>query len=405
MYQATHSVYARFIRAVLLFALLSGCGGGSGTDPKNPPDAGFRYQAPAELSDGWPVAHAAERGIDPADFEALADAVQAGEFEYIDSIAVARSGDLVFDHVFRNALDDRDERVGNTDLAMHAQFSATKSVTSLLVGIALDQGIFTGTDQPYLDLFDYPSYANPDERKDLITLGDVLAMRVGLEWNEWNPPYTSPENRLNRFYAEEVDYSKALLDLPMVADPGSIFAYNTAATVSLGQAIENRAPLALVDYGASELMAPLEIAEIEFLDTPTGLPNGGGGFYFRTRDMVKFGQLLLDGGTWKGERVVSEAWVAESVLPRTDIQWLEPGNWDWQLSGYGYQWWLGYYEASDQLVDTWVAWGFGGQWVVVIPQLDLVVAINSHGYDGSDAATNEGHALIRRFLVGPLLEL
>jgi CubicO group peptidase (beta-lactamase class C family) len=383
--------------------VLASCGGGSG--PEESPDPGFRYQVPATLADGWRVSHAADQGIDPVDLEALADAVLADEFPHVDSIAVARSGELVFDHVFRTRLDDRDDRVGNTDLAMHAQFSATKGVTSLLVGIAVDQGIFTGPDQAYLDLFDYPELDNPDPRKSLITLGDVLAMRLGLEWDEWDPPYTSTENRLNRFYEQEVDYSKALLDLPMVADPGSAFAYNTAATISLGQAIENRAPMALVDYGASELMAPLEISDIEFLETPTGLPNGGSGFYFRTRDMVKFGQLLLDGGSWKGNRVVSEAWIAELLVPRTDIQWLEPDAWDWQLAGYGYQWWLGYYEVEGETVDTWVAWGFGGQWVVVVPTLDLVVAVNTGGYDGSDAALNEGHALIRRFIVAPLMEL
>ena len=223
-------------------------------------------------------------------------------------------------------------------------------------------------------------------------------MRLGLEWNEWDPPYTSPENRLNRFYAEEVDFSKALLDLPMTADPGSAFAYNTAATVSLGQAIENRAPMTLVDYGLSRLMAPLEISSIEFTETPTGLPNGGGGFYFRTRDMVKFGQLLLDAGTWKGERIVSEAWIAESLIARTDIEWLEPDDWDWQLAGYGYQWWIGFYEVDGRAFESWVAWGFGGQWVVAIPEFDLVIAVNSSGYDGSDAALNAGHTLIKKYL-------
>lgn len=396
-----HRVYVDAFRLVILSLLLAGCGGGDGADDiRNP---AYRYQPPAATDDGWPVAHAADVGIDPANLEALVRAVDRGKFPAIDSVAVARSGALVFDRVFRTALDEEDARVGNDDLALHAQFSATKSILSLLVGISIDDGIFPGVDVSYLDLFDYASLDNPDPRKADITLADVLAMRLGLEWDEWDPPYASPDNQLIRFYAEEVDYSKALLDLPMTADPGTAFAYNTAATVSLGQAIENRAPMTLVDYGLSRLMAPLEISAIEFIQTPTGLPNGGGGFYFRTRDMVKFGQLLLDNGTWKGERIVSETWISESLVARTDIEWLEPDYWDWQLAGYGYQWWIGFYEVDGRVVDAWVAWGFGGQWVVAIPELELVVAINSSGYDGSDAALNAGHALLRQYLLAPLV--
>lgn len=397
-------VYVLCLRYVILSALLAACGGsGGGGAPAESPDSAYRYAPPAVTHDGWPVAHAADMGMDPASFEGLVAAVDRGEFPNIDAVAVARDGELVFDRVFRTSLDAEDRRVGNTDLAVHAQFSATKSIMSLLVGIAIDDGVFAGVETAYLDLFDYPSIDNPDPRKAEMTLGDVLAMRLGLDWDEWTPSYTSADNQLISFYADEVDYSKALLDLPMVADPGTQFAYNTAATISLGQAIENRAPLTLVDYGSSRLLAPLEIDAVEFLETPTGLPNGGGGFYFRTRDMVKFGQLLLDGGSWNGARIVSEAWIDASLEPRTEIAWAEPDKWDWQLAGYGYQWWLGYYEIGDEFVDCWVAWGFGGQWIVVVPSLMLVVAVNSRGYDGSDAALNEGHAIVRRYLVEPAI--
>lgn len=224
-------------------------------------------------------------------------------------------------------------------------------------------------------------------------------MQLGLDWNEWSPPYSSPDNQLIRFYEDEVDYSKAVLDLPLVADPGTQFAYNTAATVSLGQAIENSAPLTLIDFGGSELMAPLGITDIELLTTPTGLPNGGGGFYVRTRDMAKFGQLVLNGGTWNGDRIVSEGWISESIIPRTDISFSNPDEWDWQVEGYGYQWWLGYYDVAGTIVDTYVAWGFGGQWIIAIPSMDLVIAVNSHGYDGSNAAQNEAHAIFRRYVL------
>jgi CubicO group peptidase (beta-lactamase class C family) len=115
------------------------------------------------------------------------------------------------------------------------------------------------------------------------------------------------------------------------------------------------------------------VTEIEIWRTPTGLPNGGGGFFLRTRDAAKFGQLLLNDGTWNGERIISSEWLAESVTPRTAIGWPDPS-----------------------------AWGYGGQWVIVLPSLDVVVAINSNGYGGGDAALNQAHALVAHHILPAL---
>ena len=158
-------------------------------------------------------------------------------------------------------------------------------------------------------------------------------------------------------------------------------------------------PLSVVDYGLDSLFLPLGITELEVLTTPTGLPNGGSGFYLKTRDTAKFAQLLLDGGQFNGERIVSEAWVDESVTSRTEIGWGNPEDWAWQLTGYGYQWWTGVYEFDGREIESWVAWGFGGQWVIAIPELSLAVSINADGYDGADEALNQGHLLVRDFIL------
>lgn len=387
------------------------CGGGSTGDSGSPmppqppapqPPTGFVYQVPEDRGDSWTVAHASAQGFDVPALEAMMDDVLDGGFDVVDSIAIARGGTLVFDETIRTELADNDQDVNNTNLAMHAQFSVSKSITSLVVGIAIDEGHIAGVEVPYLDLFSYTDYANWDERKNDITLQHVLTMQLGLQWDEWDPPYTSPDNQWNRFYFNEHDFAKALLDLPVVADPGTEFAYNTAATVSLGQAVENSVPLTLDDFGIGELMLPLGITEIEVTRTPTGLANGGGGFFLRTRDAAKFGQLLLNDGAWNGDRIVSSAWVSESLTPRTAITWDNPEQWDWQVTGYGYQWWFGFYEHEGNAVDSYVAWGFGGQWVVTIPSLDLVIAINSNGYEGGNAALNQAHALIRQHILPAL---
>lgn len=383
------------------------CDGGSGGDtapnpPPPAPPAGFAYEVPEDRGDTWTVAHASTQGVDEEALETMMDAVLAGDFDVIDSIAIARGGGLIFDEVIRTELADNDAEVSNTELAIHAQYSVSKSITSLVVGIAIDEGFISGVDVPYLELFPYTDYANWDERKNDMTLEHVLTMQLGLDWNEGDPPFSSPDNQWNRFYFNEHDFAKALLDLPVVADPGTVFAYNTAATVSLGQAVENSVPLMLDDFGISELMLPLGITDIEVTRTPTGLANGGGGFYLRTRDAAKFGQLLLNDGTWNGARIVSSDWLTASVTPQTAMTWKGPEQWEWQVSGYGYQWWTGFYEQGDTVVDTYVARGYGGQWVIAMPSLDLVVAINSNGYDGGDAALNQAHALVRQHILPAL---
>ncbi|MDJ0908208.1 MAG: serine hydrolase [Woeseiaceae bacterium] len=387
----------------IIVLMLPACGGGGGSDAPPPPPPQppieYIYEQPADLGDGWSIQHATDASLDVPRLEAMMNDIRAGQFPYVDSIAISKGGFLVFDETIRTSTDDRDDLVGNSDPSVHAQFSITKSVTSLLVGVAIDEGYIENVDVPYLNLFPYADYDNWDERKNDITLHHVLAMQLGLEWNEFDPDYTSPDNQLNRFYREEFDFSKALLDLPIVAEPGTQFAYNTAATVSLGQAVENAAPMTLTDFGLNELMLPMSITRIEFLRTPTELLNGGSGLYARTRDVAKFGQLLLDGGTWNGERIVSEDWIAESLVPRTEVGWEDPENWDWQLEGYGYQWWLGHYEVDGTQIPTWVGWGFGGQFLVAIPSLDLVIVVNSDGYDGSDTAVNDPHALIRNYVL------
>lgn len=386
---------------LLFLLLLAGsvaCSGGSGGSGGSEP-ASYTYAEPVNVGDGWTTGHAADEGMDVARIESMMNAIRGGQYPFIDSIAVARNARLVFEETIRTGTDAEDARVGNTDPRLHAQFSTIKSIMAIAVGIAIERGYLPGVEASYLSFFPYATYDNWDERKSDITLGDVLAMRAGLAWNEWEPPYSSPDNQLIRLYEQAHDYSKALLDLPLAADPGTEFAYNTVASISLAQAIENMAPLTFVDFGLTELITPLGISEVEFLTTPTGLPNTGGGFYFRTRDMVKFGQLVLNGGTWNDDRIVAAAWLDEMLEIRTPLTWAEPDAWDWQLDGYGYQWWRGHYETSAETLDAWVMWGFGGQWVVVVPERQLVVAINSHGYDDSDAALQQAHELISDYLL------
>ena len=386
---------------VISLSLLVACGGGGSgaAQATAATPTAYTYRIPSDRGDSWSVGNAADHGMDPGVLENMVNAVGSGQFDFIDSVVIAKNGVLIFDETIRTTTDAEDRLVANTDLSMHRQFSASKSIMSLVVGIAIDDGFIPNVSVPYLKLFPYPGYANWDARKDDITLEHVLAMRLGLTWDEWDPPYTSSQNQLIRFYNDNVDFAKGLLDLPLAEKPGTSFAYNTVATITLGQAVENAVPMTLLDFSVNELLLPLGIVDLEFLSTPTGLPNTGSSLYFRTRDMAKFGQLALNGGLWNGQRIVSEEWIDASMTPLSTLTWSNPEEWDWQIDGYGYQWWVGHYDFDGGKLQTYVAWGFGGQWIVAIPALDLVVAVNSHGYEGEDEATNQGHALIKRFVL------
>jgi CubicO group peptidase (beta-lactamase class C family) len=391
--------------AMLFAAAVSACGGGGGSPGADlPPPSGYAYTPPGTLADGWQIAHAADSGLSVAGIQNMMDAIDNGEFPIIDSIAIAHRGSLVLDEIFRTELSQADGNVANVDLAMHAQFSISKSFASALVGIAVDQQVIGGPEVPFLSLFPYDALENPDPRKQAVTLHDALTMQLGLEWNEWDPPYSDPDNQLFRFHAEHVDYAKGLLDLPMATDPGSIFAYNTVATTALGQAIENAAPLSLIDYGGANFLLPLEIARVEVIRTPSGLPDLGRGLFLTTRDLLKLGQLYLDEGQWNGQRVVSEDWVRRSRTAYTELRWPEPDTMDWQLDGYGYQWWIGHFDIDGRRLDSYAAWGFGAQWLMVIPELELVIAVNANGRDGAPDETNQPLTLMKRFVIPAALD-
>ena len=402
-----NSKTGRFLAAaclVFLLLALTACGSSGGDtapEPPAPPPIAYTYTPPADIGDGWSVTPAADLNVAVTTLEDMMNALDS-DFDIVDSIAVAYRGELILNEVVRTELNQFDAWVDNVDPAMHVMFSASKSLLSLAVGIAIEQGVFTGLDQPYLDLFPYPDYANPDPRKSDILLEDVLTMRLGLEWNEWDPPYSSPDNQMLRFYETETDFSKSLLDLPMAFDPGTRFAYSTPASASLGQAIENNAPLSLIDFGGLHALSPLGISNVEVFRTPTGLPDLGRGLFLTARDLLKFGQLYADGGIWNGEQLVSADWIAASTFPHTEFGWLEPDNFSWKLTGYGYQWWTGYFEVGGAQVEAYAARGHGQQVLMVMPELELVVAVFSHAFGEQEDEVNQIFDLIDRFLIPAL---
>jgi CubicO group peptidase (beta-lactamase class C family) len=273
----------------------------------------------------------------------------------IDSILIVRNGYLVFEEY---------PRFYNSE-TRHNIHSCTKSFTSALMGIAIEEGYIEGVDSKLVDLLPNRTIANLDERKQAITLEHLLTMTAGLEWDEWTEPYNSPLNSHYKmwFASDNVQY---VLDLPMQYDPGERWVYCSGATNLIGAIITEATGTSLFDYAVEKLFTPLGIspADVFWPTDNQGLYWASGGVEMLPRDMAKFGYLYLNNGTWDDEQIVPEEWVQQSAatLRPFDI-----------LTGYSYQWWT----YTNDIANSYTARGYQGQFIFVVPSLDMVVVFTS----------------------------
>lgn len=380
---------------VATFALfLAACGGGGTPATAGPvPDLEYSYSVPSDIGDGWATGHLDDHGFDSAIVMDMMNRIGDNRVYGIDSITIVRNNTLLLYEPLREELDEFDDWANNTSLVRHILHSTSKSVTSALIGIAIDQGYIASTDVPFYDLFSYGSYQNWDVRKSDMTLEDALTMRLGITWDEWSVPYGEVGNDLNTLTTENVDYARALLDLPMGSNPGTTFTYNTAATITIGQALENAVGMPMAEFADQNLFLPMQIVTATWGRTPTGLPNGGSGLYLTPRDMAKFGQLFISDGQWNGQQIISPAWVTKSVERHVSLSWE-------RTSGYGYQWWLDNFSFGSQVIDGWSTRGYGGQYIFCVPSLDLVVTFTGRNYGTSDS--NMPFTLMQDFILRSL---
>ncbi len=297
-----------------------------------------------------------------ADFESRID---AGVYGTISSLLVIRGGRLAYERY-------SGDWVPND---LHRVYSVTKSVTSLLVGIAVAEGQLSGVDQAIVDLFpEYSSFNNPSPAKAQITLEHVLHMRAGFEWDELSTNYTNGVNPTAALTASP-DWTKHVLDLPLADAPGTRFAYNSGASLLMSAALANSgAGESAEAYASTRLFAPLGITDWIWSEGPGGLSNSGWGLHLKPRDMAAIGQMVLQGGDWEGVSLVPGAWLEASATSATAFT---------DGTGYGYQWWLGPTgSGTTSATRSMAAWGWGGQFIIVLPNVDMVIVTTAENYDG-----------------------
>ena len=327
----------------------------------------------------WPRSTPAAQGMDASPLEALHAELAAGQHGYVDSMLVVRNGHVVFDRTYRHdyaaLFKGTDAERGpynyydpdwhpyykKTDL--HTLQSASKSITSVLVGIALQRGELPGLDveaRRYLTGFRTSS----DPRQARITLRHLLTMTSGIRWDETTVAYTDPANSCARMEASP-DWVQFVLDQPMAEEPGKTFVYNSGVTQLIAEVLARATRKNPADYAVQHLFRPLGIKKYYWKRTPTGLPDAEGGLYLSAGDLARVGYLFLNDGVWKGRRLVSEGWVADSTQPHVVTV---PGI---AAARYGYQWWI-LPDATGARYPAYMMSGYGGQHVFVVPERALV---------------------------------
>ena len=374
------SALIRFLGLCVL-ALLTGCA--SGVQPATP---SYDQGAPVVIQFGsaWEEASPADVGMEAGPIDRLIELLQTQEHDY-HSLLVVKDGKLVVEEYW----DGQDADLTTYEFGLadpmafdrdtpHFQASVTKSITSILVGIAIDKGFLQGVDEKVFDFF--PEYANLGTGgKEDLTVAHMLTMGTGIPWDE-SYPYSDIRNDLNRMW-HDTDPIHVVLEIPVVAAPTTRFLYNSGTTNLLGEIVRRQAGMSLVEFAEHNLFAPLGISSYEWVgfEHDPEMAFASSGLYLRPRDMAKIGQLYLQKGIWNGTQIVSREWVDRSVERWVSIPPSARGS-D-HASGYGYQWWLEEYDGGE--IEAYSARGHGLQFIVVFPELNMVVVFTGGAWSTS----------------------
>lgn len=309
-----------------------------------------------EVDNSWQFDTPENHGVDAAVLGqmhmALADVP-------VYAVVTAKDG-VIIDEYYQDGYDE------NSAYPFH---SASKSITSALMGIAIEQGYIESIDDP-LSNYLPQVLEQEDTRKHQITLRHLLTQTSGLEWYEWGGGYSN----WGEFRSADnwVDY---ILSQNLVYEPGTMFNYSTGNTHLLAAALEQATGRPLMDYAKENLFGPLGMESVIWGTDPQGIADGGNGVVMTARDAVRFGQLFLEGGVWLEEQLVPADWVAESTSAQNNGAGDGTGS-------YGYQWWVREFNGYD----CYYAFGAWGQYILVVPELNLVTAIASEGPQNSYAS-------------------
>ncbi len=314
-------------------------------------------EIPEQREDGWIVSSLEEQEMDAELIGQASWEIQNGDFEEVHGLLIVRHGKLVFEEYYWEEHD--------VDF-LHNLNSITKSIASAAIGIAVDQGLITDAHQKVVDFFpEHAELINLDPKKREIELWHLLTMSAGFEWIAGVGFETFSDSYAMMHSEDEIRF---VLEKPIATDPGAEFFYNGGLTMMLDGIIRKVSGMGTDEFAQEFLFDPLGITFVNWKSYSEKYTSVDGGLQMRARDLAKIGQLYLNNGKWGNQQILSEDWINSSVTP-----WIQVDA-DYY---YGFQWWLEPLRnipgINSELDDIWLASGFGGQKLFVIPRFDMVV--------------------------------
>jgi CubicO group peptidase (beta-lactamase class C family) len=338
--------------------------------PRGRPNANYSYAPPLANDDGWPTATLADVGISRDGIEKfvrmlIATPIDSAHSQEVHGFLLARHGKLVVEEYFHGEHRDKP----------HDTRSASKSMTATLTGAAIRAGLPVDVATPVYRVMNCGQFpAGLEPRKRSLTVEHLLTMSSGLDCDDNDSSSVGNEDVMQEQTTQR-DWYRYTLDLRTVRDPGTKAIYGSANPNLLGGVLARATGRPLPDLFHDLVAEPLAIQRYYLNLSPTGDAYMGGGARFLPRDFMKLGQLMLDGGKWNGRQVLTPEWCRRAVSPLYELRGIH----------YGYLWWVVDYPYKDRTVRAFFAGGNGGQVVIGIPELDLVIAFYGGNY--SDRAT------------------
>lgn len=310
------------------------------------------------------------------------------QYPGIHSLLISKGNKLVYEHYFNNFTQD----------SLHDSRSSFKSITSLLIGIAIDKGLIKDINQKVSDFFPENLSFKNDPNKKSMTIKNLLEMKSGFDCEEFNGTKDCEEEMSN-----SKDWVQFSLDIKMKNKPGEQWAYTSVNPMILSGIIKKATGISVMDFAKKYLFDPLGISKYKWTVDPSGNGMTAGSFYILPRDMMKIGQLVLNRGNWKGKQIISKKWIDQSTqcdIPIPDFSFMKSGKskiGSPQQTYYGFYWYKELLKTSTVNEELLFASGNGGQYIFIIKDLNLTVVFTQGNYGSFKA--KQAFEILAKYLI------
>ena len=351
-----------------------------------PCNSEYTCNTPENMDDGFRTGTLSQVHMDTTVIAEVIRKIKCGSFNEIHSMLIYKDDMLVLEEFFMghryqwDAPDYYGEYLLWTEKMLHPVMSCTKSYASAFIGIAIDKGYIKGVNECIFNyLPDHQQYRNGG--KENITIEHLLTMTSGLAWDEWGAAHGTSANDVDRLYFEcSDDPLKCVLERELVHKPGESFTYNGGGVVILGEILKNATGMDVGEFSKKYLFEPLGVDSACWYQFNNGVFATDGSLYITPRDMLKFGVTYLNGGRWNGQEILPESWVSKSAEIYINNMGINIPIEDSGENGYGYLWWVSQLDFKGSKTKMYRANGWGGQVIMVFPDLGMVVAFTSGNY-------------------------